>query len=114
MEIHNLARAGGAGGVLRNTGLNFETDRLTGFPTLDPTARNTTGGAIGLQNLFSLEQQLVGEIAVVILTPKTARFGRHKLPGVCVINALSTITRLFERMRCMGFVETTKTRSARG
>lgn len=33
------AAAAAAGGVLRNAGLAFETDNLTGFPTLDPAAR---------------------------------------------------------------------------
>lgn len=62
----SVARAGGAGGILRNVGLAFETDNLTGFPTLDPTARDTLGGAIGLQYLFALDQQLVVEAATVI------------------------------------------------
>jgi len=65
-KTQSLARGAGAGGVLRNTGLSFETDGLTGFPTIDATAQNTFGGAIGIQNLFSLEQQIVGEIAAVI------------------------------------------------
>ena len=62
----SVARAGGAGGILRNVGLAFETDNLTGFPTLDPTGRDTLGGAIGLQYLFALDQQLVVEAATVI------------------------------------------------
>lgn len=62
----SVARAGAAGGVLRNTGLAFETDNLTGFPTLDPTGRDTFGGALGLQYLFGLDQQLVVEAAAVI------------------------------------------------
>ena len=41
----SLARAGGAGGVLKNTGINFETDGLTGFPKLDDTAVNSVGGS---------------------------------------------------------------------
>lgn len=61
----SLARAGGAGGVLKNTGINFETDGLTGFPTLDDTARDTYGGALGVSYLFALDQQLVAEIATV-------------------------------------------------
>ena len=40
----SLARAADAGGVLRNTGINFETDGLTGFPKLDDTTNNTWGG----------------------------------------------------------------------
>ena len=61
----SLARAGAAGGVLKNTGINFETDNLTGFPKLDDTANNTYGGALGLQYLFGLDQQLVVEVATV-------------------------------------------------
>ena len=34
--------------VLVNTGINFETDFLTGYPTLDASANDTWGGAIGL------------------------------------------------------------------
>jgi hypothetical protein len=52
-------------GVLKNTGINFETDALTGFPKLDDTANDTYGGAIGIQYLFALDQQLVVEAATV-------------------------------------------------
>ncbi|NKB56702.1 MAG: hypothetical protein GKS00_10235 [Alphaproteobacteria bacterium] len=52
-------------GVLKNTGINFETDALTGFPKLDDTANDTFGGAIGLQYLFNLDQQIVVEAAMV-------------------------------------------------
>jgi hypothetical protein len=58
----SLARAAAAGGVLVNTGLVFETDNLTGFPTLDATGHNTYGGALGLEYLFSLDQQIVFEV----------------------------------------------------
>ena len=61
----SLARAADAGGVLKNTGINFETDGVTGFPKLDDTANNTWGGALGLSYLFNLDQQLVVEIASV-------------------------------------------------
>jgi hypothetical protein len=61
----SLARAAGAGGVLKNTGIVFETDGMTGFPKLNDTAQETYGGAIGLEYLFSLEQQIVFETAVV-------------------------------------------------
>ncbi|MEX2519131.1 MAG: hypothetical protein WD969_07370 [Paracoccaceae bacterium] len=62
----SVARAAAAGGILRNVGLAFESDNLTGFPTLDPTGRDTAGGAIGVQYLFALDQQLVAEVAAVI------------------------------------------------
>ena len=65
-KTQSLARAGGAGGVLRNTGLNFETDGLTGFPTLDASGIDTIGGAIGIENIFNLDQQLVAELAFVV------------------------------------------------
>lgn len=52
-----------ANGLLINTGINFETDALTGFPRLDDTAADAYGGAIGLQYLFNLDQQIVVELA---------------------------------------------------
>lgn len=61
----SVARAADAGGVLKNTGINFETDGLTGFPRLDDTAGNTHGGALGLEYLFDLKRQLVVEVATV-------------------------------------------------
>ncbi len=61
----SLLRDAGAGGVLKNTGLNFETDNLTGFPKLDDSANDTLGGAIGLQYLFDLNQQIVVEAAAL-------------------------------------------------
>lgn len=62
----SAARAGLAGGVLRNTGILFETDNLTGYPTLDATANNTFGAALGL-NLMpgDFSQQLVLESALM-------------------------------------------------
>lgn len=44
----SVARAGVSGGVLRNTGLNFEIDGLNGHPTLDSTGADTAGGSVGL------------------------------------------------------------------
>ena len=62
----SLARAAGAGGILNHTGINFETDGLTGFPTLDSSANNTWGGAVGLNLLpQDFSQQLVAEFAFV-------------------------------------------------
>jgi hypothetical protein len=71
----SLARDFGAGGVLKNTGINFETDGLTGFPKLDDTANDTYGGAVGVEYLFSLNQQLIFEVAG--LKP----FGSDNEPG---------------------------------
>jgi len=60
----SLGRAPGSGGVLRNTGINFETDALTHYPTLNATAQNTMGGALGLNMLGPLyDYQLVMELA---------------------------------------------------
>ena len=61
----SLARAGDAGGVLNNTGINFESDGLTGYPTLDGRAQDSYGGALGLEYLFELDRQIVVEAAVV-------------------------------------------------
>src|SRR5207344_3349327 len=56
---------GNGAGILKNVGINFETDALTGYPKLDDTASNTFGGALGLEYLFNLDQQLVFEVATV-------------------------------------------------
>jgi hypothetical protein len=61
----SLARGGDSGGVLRNTGLAFESDGLTGYPTLDPTAHDSYGGALGVEYLFKLDRQIVFEAATV-------------------------------------------------
>lgn len=58
-----LARAND--GILKNTGIAFETDALTGFPKLDPTAQDAFGGAIGIEYLFDLSRQIVFEAATV-------------------------------------------------
>ncbi len=65
-DPQSVARAGAAGGVLRNTGILFESDNLTGFPTLDATAANTYGAAFGI-DLLSPEftHQLIVEFATV-------------------------------------------------
>ncbi len=56
---------GNNAGILKNVGINFETDALTGYPKLDDTASNTFGGALGVEYLFNLDQQLVFEVATV-------------------------------------------------
>lgn len=56
---------GNGAGILKNVGINFETDALTGYPKLDDTGSDAFGGAIGLQYLFDLDQQLVFEVAMV-------------------------------------------------
>lgn len=65
-RTQSVARAAGSGGILRNTGINFETDGLTGFPTLDATGFNTYGGAVGLNLLgASFQDQWVVEFAAL-------------------------------------------------
>lgn len=56
---------GNGAGLLKNVGINFETDALTGYPKLNDTGSNAYGGAIGIQYLFNLNQQLVFEFATV-------------------------------------------------
>lgn len=56
---------GNGAGILKNVGINFETDALTGYPKLDDTGSNAFGGAIGVEYLFNLDQQLVFEVAMV-------------------------------------------------
>ncbi len=80
---------GNGAGILKNVGINFETDALTGYPKLDDTGSNTVGGAIGLQYLFNLDQQLVFEVAMVQpyeddgIGTKEAQYGfgvRYQIP----------------------------------
>jgi hypothetical protein len=71
---------GNNAGILKNVGINFETDALTGFPKLNDTGNNTYGGAIGLQYLFDLDQQLVFELATV------QPFG-DAIPGIGIADA---------------------------
>ncbi len=62
----SAARAGQAGGILRNTGINFESDGLNGYPTLDASGNNTCGGAVGVNWLgLGLDRQVVFETAYV-------------------------------------------------
>jgi hypothetical protein len=61
----SLARGGDAGGVLRNTGITFESDGMTAYPTLDAKAHDSFGGALGLEYLFDLAHQIVVEGSVV-------------------------------------------------
>ncbi len=61
----SLARGGDSGGVLRNTGITFESDGMTAYPTLDATARKSYGGALGLEYLGDLAHQIVVEGSVV-------------------------------------------------
>jgi hypothetical protein len=69
-DPESLARDAGAGGVLKNTGINFEADALTLFPKLDDTGHDRAGAAFGLEylpNLFTAphRQQIVVELAAL-------------------------------------------------
>ena len=62
----SVGRNGNAGGVLRNTGIVFESDFLTGYPTLDATANDVVGAAFGINLLGSnITHQWVVETAVL-------------------------------------------------
>jgi hypothetical protein len=53
-------------GPLKNTGINFESDLLTGYPLLDDSGNNTYGGAFGVDLLGgSFDRQLIVEAAVL-------------------------------------------------
>ena len=76
----SLARGGDAGGVLRNTGITFESDGLTGYPTLDATAHDSYGGALGLEYLFTnLDRQIVVEAATVQRRGNNALGAEHAI-----------------------------------
>lgn len=61
-----LARAGVFGGVLFNTGILFQSDQLTGYPTLEATGNNTYGAAVGVDLLSpTFDQQLIVEAAAL-------------------------------------------------
>jgi hypothetical protein len=70
---------GNGAGLLKNVGINFETDALTGYPKLNDTGSNAYGGAIGVQYLFNLDQQVVFEFAMV------QPFG-DPIPGIGAVN----------------------------
>jgi hypothetical protein len=64
----SVARAGVSGGILRNTGISYDFDGLNGFASLDTTASDTAGGAVGVDLLGQdLNHQLLLEMAY--LTP---------------------------------------------
>jgi len=50
-------------GLLKNTGITFENPGITNFPKLNDSAQDAFGGAIGVQYLFDLHQQIVVEAA---------------------------------------------------
>ena len=72
----SLARDAAQGGILLNTGINFETDGLVKFPKLDDTGNDTYGAALGVEYLFDLHQQIVFEVATVQTIGPDKQFGR--------------------------------------
>ena len=53
-------------GPLKNTGINFESDLLTGYPFLDDTGHNAYGGALGVDLLGAqFDRQLIVEAAML-------------------------------------------------
>ncbi|MAT69993.1 MAG: hypothetical protein CMJ58_10775 [Planctomycetaceae bacterium] len=53
-------------GPLKNTGINFESDLLTGYPLLDDSGNNTYGAAVGVDLLGrAFDRQLIVEAAAV-------------------------------------------------
>ena len=87
----SAARDPGAGGILKNTGLSFEADAITAFPSLDATAKDAAGGALGLELLGSgLDRQLVVEVAGTYPLVKTPVFpGEQYGVGVRIQQPLS-------------------------
>jgi hypothetical protein len=73
----SLMRNGDAGGVLNNTGITFETDGLTGFANLDNSGQDTYGGAVGVEYLFNLDQQIVLEASTVQVRTNDVELGRQ-------------------------------------
>lgn len=52
-------------GLLQNTGIAFQADAVSAFPELDDSAADTVGGALGVEYLFDLDQQIVVEASTV-------------------------------------------------
>lgn len=73
----SLMRNADAGGILFNTGILFETDGLTGFPKLDDSGQDTYGGALGVEYLFNLDQQIVLEASTVQVRTGDVEIGRQ-------------------------------------
>jgi hypothetical protein len=63
-------------GLLKNTGITFDTNALTGLPKLDDTGHDTWGGAIGIEYLFNLDQQVVFEVSALQIMGDANELGR--------------------------------------
>src|SRR3954452_15966343 len=65
-DPQSVARSAAAGGVLFNEGILFESDNLTGYPTLDASGNDTVGAAFGVDLLSpGFRHQLILETAVL-------------------------------------------------
>lgn len=107
-RTQSLARAAAAGGVLVNTGINFASDALTDYPTLDATGVNTAGGALGFNLLGDdFSKQLVVEAAAVGALGQ-ARFrnaaGNQLGVGIRYQQALNNFT-IFRTDHMYGFLQ---------
>jgi len=67
--------------VLVNTGINFQSDGVTGYPTLDATAKKSVGGALGVEYLFDLSRQIVVETAALGHTGTASTLGNQYAVG---------------------------------
>jgi len=63
MGYNNPVRLAGQNDILQNTGINFEDDFSNNLTTLNNTAQDTYGAALGVEYLFSLDKQIVVELA---------------------------------------------------
>ena len=103
----SAARNAAAGGILRNTGILFESDGVTNFPTLDATANNTYGLAAGLNLLPNdFSQQLVVEAAMLgVMGDRATRNAAGDQYGVGVRYQLPLNNAMIFRMDAMaGFL----------
>lgn len=65
-RTQSVGRAAVSGGVLRNTGINFEIDGLNGHPTLDASGSDAWGGAVGVDLIGgNFDRQWIVEAAYV-------------------------------------------------
>jgi hypothetical protein len=65
----SVARAAAWGAILRNTGINFDTDGLSGFATLDLSGSDTACGGIGIDLIGDLLDRQ-GLLEASYLTPQ--------------------------------------------
>jgi hypothetical protein len=69
-------------GLLRNTGIMFENNILTGQQSLFDNPDDSVGGALGIEYLFNLDQQIAVEAAASASICRDAN-GENALGNVC-------------------------------